>query len=105
MSEKNPIQHSQLNSQHSIGEFILYTTDDGKSRVECRFEQETIWLSQALMAQLFDRSKITISEHLTNLFQEEELEEDSVVRNFRTTATDRQILHQLVFKKSISNMD
>ena len=55
---------------------------------ERSFEQETIWLFQTLMAQLFDRSKPTISEHLTNLFQEEELVEDSVVRNFRTTAAD-----------------
>jgi hypothetical protein len=72
----------------SKGEFIFYTTDDGRSRVECRFEEETIWLSQALMAELFDRSKKTISEHLKNLFEEGELIENSVVRNFRTTASD-----------------
>jgi len=70
------------------GEFILYTTDDGKSKVECRFENETLWLSQALMGELFGRSKKTISEHLKNLFDEEELEPNSVVRNFRTTASD-----------------
>ncbi len=70
------------------GEFLLYTTEDGKSRVECRFENETIWLSQALMGELYDRSKKTISEHLKNLFEEGELEVDSVVRNFRTTAAD-----------------
>lgn len=70
------------------GEFLLYTTEDGKSRVECRFENETIWLSQALMGDLYDRSKKTISEHLKNLFEEGELEADSVVRNFRTTAAD-----------------
>lgn len=71
-----------------IGEFLLYESEDGKSRVECRFQDETIWLSQALMAGLFDRSKKTISEHLTNLFAEGELKENSVVRNFRTTASD-----------------
>ncbi|SHJ13813.1 Uncharacterized conserved protein [Rubritalea squalenifaciens DSM 18772] len=75
-------------SGKSVGEFILYTTEDGRSRVECRFEDETIWLSQALMGELFDRSKKTISEHLTNLFTEGELAPDSVVRNFRTTAAD-----------------
>ncbi len=69
-------------------EFLLYTTEDGKARVECRFENETIWLSQALMGELYNRSKKTISEHLKNLFEEGELEADSVVRNFRTTATD-----------------
>lgn len=70
------------------GQFILYTTDDGNTRVECRFEEETIWLSQALIAQLYDRSKKTISEHLVNLFDEGELVADSVVRNLRTTAAD-----------------
>lgn len=77
-----------INDLQPTGEFLLYTTEDGKSRVECRFENEMIWLSQALMAELFDRSKKTISEHLKNLFEEGELESDSVVRNFRTTAAD-----------------
>ena len=71
-----------------MGEFLLYETEDGRSRVECRFQDETLWLSQALMAELFDRSKKTISEHLTNLFAEEELIENAVVRKFRTTASD-----------------
>jgi hypothetical protein len=51
-------------AEEPIGEFILYTTADGKTRIDCRFESETIWLSQALMAALYDRSKKTISEHL-----------------------------------------
>ena len=75
-------------SQQPSGEFLLYTTDDGTVRVECRFADETIWLSQALIAELYDRSKQTISEHLQNLFEEGELNADSVVRNFRTTAAD-----------------
>jgi hypothetical protein len=75
-------------SEQPGGEFILYTTDDGQTRVECRFEDETIWLSQALIAELFDRSKKTVSEHLGNLFEEGELNQDSVIRNFRTTAAD-----------------
>lgn len=70
------------------GEFLLYSTEDGQARVECRFENETIWLSQASMGELYDRSKKTISEHLKNLFEEGELDADSVVRNFRTTAAD-----------------
>jgi len=70
------------------GEFIVYTTEDGKTRVECRFENDTIWLSQGLMAELFGRTKKTISEHLNNLFDEDELVAEAVVRNFRTTAGD-----------------
>lgn len=72
----------------STGDLIIYETADGKNRIECKLAGETIWLSQGLMAELFDRSKKTISEHLQNLFAEGELEESSVVRNFRTTAAD-----------------
>lgn len=75
-------------SEHPGGEFVLYTTDDGRTRVECRLEDETIWLSQASIGELYDRSKQTISEHLVNLFDDGELVEQAVVRNFRTTAAD-----------------
>ncbi|MEX2606475.1 MAG: virulence RhuM family protein [Kiritimatiellia bacterium] len=75
-------------SEEFTGQFILYQTEDGQTQVECRLVDETIWLSQALMAELFNRSKKTVSEHLQNLFNEGELDADSVVRNFRTTAAD-----------------
>jgi hypothetical protein len=75
-------------SGDSTGNLIIYQTEDGHSKVECRLVDETIWLSKALMGELFDRSKKTISEHLQNLFGEGELNPDSVVRNFRTTAAD-----------------
>jgi hypothetical protein len=66
-----------------IGEFLLYTTEDGQSRVECRFENETIWLSQALIGELFDRDVRTINEHLKNLYEEEELLPEATIRKFR----------------------
>jgi hypothetical protein len=81
MSEAN------LPSQ-AIGELVIYQTEDGQSRIECKLVGKTIWLSQAQMGELFDRSKQTISEHLQNIFSEGELNEISVVRNFRTTAAD-----------------
>ena len=65
------------------GEFLLYTTEDGNSRVECRFENETLWLSQALMGELFDRDVRTINEHLKNLYEEEELTPKATIRKFR----------------------
>lgn len=65
------------------GEFLLYTTEDGRTRVECRFEDETIWLSQALMADLFDRDVRTINEHLQNLYEEAELAPEATIRKFR----------------------
>jgi len=75
-------------SDDAKGKLVIYQTEDGQARIECRLVDETIWLSQALMGELFDRSKQTISEHLQNLFDEGELDPDSVVRNFRTTAAD-----------------
>ena len=75
-------------SMGPTGNLVIYQTEDGRARIECRLVDETVWLSQALMGELFDRSKKTISEHLQNLFEEGELAPDSVVRNFRTTAAD-----------------
>ncbi len=70
------------------GEILFYQAEDGTTRLECRFEDETIWLSQAMLCELYQKSKATISEHLKNIFQDNELQEDSVVRLFRTTAAD-----------------
>ena len=75
-------------SEEPTGNLVIYQTEDGRAQVECRLVDETIWLSQAVMGELFDRTKKTISEHLRNLFSEGELNENSVVRNFRTTAAD-----------------
>ncbi|MBF0311692.1 MAG: virulence RhuM family protein, partial [Magnetococcales bacterium] len=65
------------------GEILLYETEDGRTRVECRFVEETLWLSQALMADLFQKDIRTISEHLMNLFEEGELTPESTIRKFR----------------------
>ncbi|TVQ66172.1 MAG: hydroxyacid dehydrogenase [Oceanospirillales bacterium] len=70
------------------GEFVLFTTADGQTRVECRFESDTLWLSQAMIGELYGKAKATISEHIKNIFTEGELDEDSVVRLYRTTAAD-----------------
>lgn len=70
------------------GEFLIYQTDDGINRVRVRFEGETAWLSQKVMAELFQKDVRTISEHIRNIFEEEELQQESVVRNFRITAAD-----------------
>jgi hypothetical protein len=75
-------------SDQGVGNLVIYQTEDGRDRIECRLVDGTIWLSQALMGQLFDRSKKTISEHLQNIFEEGELDPVSVVRDFRTTAAD-----------------
>ena len=70
-------------------EMIIYQTDDGKTKIDVRMENETVWLTQAQMAELFQTTKQNISLHIRNLFNEGELEENSVVKEHLTTADDR----------------
>ncbi|MFT5527970.1 MAG: hypothetical protein ACI9HK_005956 [Pirellulaceae bacterium] len=70
------------------GQFLLYQTEDGQTRIECRFEGETIWLSQAHMADLYQTSKQNVSLHLKNLYEEGELVENRVVKECLTTGAD-----------------
>ena len=65
------------------GEIVLYQTEDGRTRVECRFVDETLWLSQALIAELFQKDIRTVNEHLQNIYQEGEIEEQATIRKFR----------------------
>src|SRR5258706_6257173 len=67
---------------------ILYSSEDGKSRIRLRAEGHTVWLTQLEMAELFNATKQNISLHLTNLFADGELNESSVVKESLTTAAD-----------------
>lgn len=67
---------------------VMYTTNDGLTKVEATFDNDTVWLSIDQMAELFQRDKSTISRHIKNVFTEGELNRDSVVANFATTAAD-----------------
>jgi len=66
-----------------MGEIVLYQTEDGRTRLECRFADETLWLSQALIAELFQKDVRTINEHLQNIYDEGELEPGATIRKFR----------------------
>ncbi|MBQ8893237.1 MAG: virulence RhuM family protein [Clostridia bacterium] len=74
-------------------QMIIFRTDDEKVSVDVIFDSETVWLSQDQMAELFERDKSTISKHIKNIFDEGELEKDSVVANFATTAADGKTYH------------
>lgn len=65
------------------GTLVLYQTEDGRSRIECRFEAETLWLSQALIAELFQVTVPTVNEHLKGIFGEGELTPEATIRKFR----------------------
>ena len=69
-------------------QIIIYETDDKIARISVRLEDESVWLTNAQLAQLFQVSKSTVSEHIKKIFDGGELLSDSVVRNFRTTATN-----------------
>lgn len=70
------------------GSVIVYVDDNGKPQVDVRFQDETVWLTQAQLVDLYQSSKANVSEHIKNIFDEGELDKDSVVRKFRTTASD-----------------
>jgi hypothetical protein len=78
-SELVPINH---------GEFLLYQTEDGETRVQVRIDRDTAWLSLNQMAVLFQRDKSVISRHIANVFDEGELRRESVVAEYATTAAD-----------------
>ena len=74
--------------QQEKGQIILYQTQDGDSKIEVTLANETVWLSADQMAELFQRNKSTISSHIKNVFEEGELQQNSVVAFFATTASD-----------------
>jgi hypothetical protein len=67
---------------------VLYQTEDGWTRIQCRFEDETVWLSQALIADLFQKDVRTINEHLVNIFEEGELSREATIRKFRIVRSE-----------------
>jgi len=69
-------------------DILIYQSDDGITRIETRLENETVWLTQAQMAELFQKGRTTVTEHIQHIFEEGELEEKAVCRKFRHTASD-----------------
>ena len=74
--------------RNSTAEFLIFTGQAGEQSIEARYEDETLWLSQKLMAELFGVDVRTVSEHLKNIFASQELASDAVIRKFRITASD-----------------
>ena len=76
----------QKDSQKS--QIIIYKAEDGQTKIEVRFENETVWLTQSALAELFQTTKQNISLHIKNIFEEGELQSNSVVKDFLTIAAD-----------------
>ena len=82
------------NLTENNNEFIIYTTDDGQVEIEVRLEDENVWLTQNSMAKLFDTTRNNITMHIKNIFQERELQENSVSKDSLLTAKDGKIIKQ-----------
>ncbi len=74
--------------RNSTAEFLIFTGQAGEQSIEARYEDDTIWLSQKLMAELFGVDVRTVNEHLKNIFASDELDDTAVIRKFRITASD-----------------
>ncbi len=75
-------------NEQNDSEMMIFTTEDGLTKIETTFDGDTVWLSIDQMAELFQRDKSTISRHIKNIFTEGELKREAVVANFTTTAAD-----------------
>ena len=73
-----------MESEETIGNIVIYQTDDGNTKIDVVLEDETVWLTQIQMAELFDTSKQDISYHINNIYEEKELEENRTVKEFLT---------------------
>jgi hypothetical protein len=74
--------------RNSTAEFLIFTSQSGENSIEVKVFDESVWLTQAMIAELFDKGRTTITEHLKKIFESEELDENSVCREFRHTAND-----------------
>jgi len=77
-----------LNIRNSTAEFLIFTSQRGEDSIEVKVVDENVWLTQKLIAELFDKGRSTITEHLKNIFDDNELDENSVCREFRHTGND-----------------
>lgn len=86
--KEQKIDLKEINKDNSQGEIVIYQTDDGDTKIDVRFVDETVWLTQAQLCELYQTSKSNVSEHIKNIFEEGELEENSTVRKFRTVQNE-----------------
>src|ERR1017187_2147961 len=81
-------KEKKLQIRNSTAEFLIFTHQAGEAGIEVRVADETVWLTQKLISVLFDKGRSTITEHLKNIFDTGELQEQAVCRDFRHTADD-----------------
>ena len=82
--------------QMNNSEILLYQTEDGQTKIDVRLEEESVWISQAQMGELFQTTKQNISLHIKNIFDESELPENSTVKDYLTVQTEDKLQEKLV---------
>lgn len=80
--------NNNLPEEKHKGDIIIYQSESGETKIDVRLEDETVWLTQAQLCELYQSSKANVSEHIKNIFDEGELDEASTVRNFRTVQNE-----------------
>jgi len=85
---KRYVEFLSMGQQSDI---LIYQSDDGVTRIETRLENETVWLTQGQMAELFQKDRSVITKHIANIFEEEELEENSNVQILHISTSDRPV--------------
>ncbi len=86
--------------EQNRGEVIIYQTEDGLTKINVKMEDETVWLSQQQMAELFKTSRTNIVEHIKHIYEENELIENSTCRNFRQVRLEGKVSHEEAMKKA-----
>ena len=88
-----------LKMAENKGDIVIYKTQDGLTKINVKFEDETVWLTQAQLVELYQTSKSNISEHIKHIFEEGELSQESTVRNFRTVQIEgnREVSREQVY--------
>lgn len=95
----------KMNKKNS--EIIIYQTEGGKTKIQVRLEDNTVWLTQADMVELFQSSKSNICEHIKHILEEGELQPESTVRKFRTVRTEgnRQVERKIAQRKALAEYE
>jgi hypothetical protein len=99
--KKKPAKSPAPSTGEPQTELILYQAEDGKTRVDVRLQDDTVWLTQKQMSELFQKDVRTVNEHIQNLFAEKELAENSVIRNFRITAADGKVYETMHYNLDV----
>lgn len=81
-------EDKKISSADNQGDLVIYQSDDGETKIDVRFVDETVWLTQQQMAELFQSSRTNITEHIRHIYEEDELDEVSTCRNFRQVRTE-----------------